>query len=145
MLSVPQESTPKSRCSFLVFKTQHFHHCGKSSIAGLGTEIPYQLIAYLGNNNNNKRRRGRIKGKSCHYSCLFVVLIFPWPYPISVTPTLLRYTAISITDLHESVADRVELQLGSGKYLRFPRTMEGSTSCISNKYSPLFSRLGTTS
>ena len=45
----------------LVVKTWHFHHCGPSSVPGLGIEIPYQTAAYR--SQKKKKFKGQIKHK----------------------------------------------------------------------------------
>lgn len=42
----------------LVVKTWHFHHCGPSSVPGLGIEIPYQTAAYR---SQKKKKNSRAK------------------------------------------------------------------------------------
>lgn len=46
----------------LVVKTWHFHHCGPSSVPGLGIEIPYQTAAYR-SQKKKKKFKGQIKHK----------------------------------------------------------------------------------
>ena len=60
----------------LVVRTQHCHHCSLDSIPGLGTEIPHQATAHLGQKINPS-----IDLKISLFYFIFVSYFYFWPQP----------------------------------------------------------------